>query len=80
MGQILSGYMNGPVRPNRRMPFANHSRHARERDQNVELTGRNFYGKSLTDQRAMAVPIQILKPIDTLYFIPLNFLPVASTF
>ena len=28
----------------------------------------NFYGKSLTSQRARAVPNQILKPIDTLYF------------
>ena len=24
MGQILSGYLIGPVRPNRSMPFANH--------------------------------------------------------
>jgi hypothetical protein len=40
----------------------------------------NFHGKSHTGQRARAVPNQIRKPIDALYFIPLSFLAVISTF
>jgi len=33
LGQNLSGYLNGPERPDRSMPFVNHPRRARARSE-----------------------------------------------